>query len=137
MGSIGNLSARRAPLLAQLLYIRNSQQIREAQANGEIDLYLRLDSVQQFGLTGYAHILDIVANARLEASRATQAFVADTLHRDRRPRRPSKHLHAHESQAVVALADSFLALASDTEDAQAAAQPRHHESTDSQGPLSW
>ena len=51
-------------IMAQLLYIRNSQQIREAQANGEIDLYLRLDSVQQFGLTGYQHLPDIVANAR-------------------------------------------------------------------------
>ena len=67
-----------------------------------------------------------------------RAFVADARDHGRRPRRPSKHLHPHESQAVVALADSFLALESDTEDAAVVnAADRHHESTDSQGPLSF
>jgi hypothetical protein len=126
--------------MAQLLYIRNSQQIREAQANGEIDLYLRLDSVQEFGLTGYGHVAEIAANARLEAARGARAWIAETRDRARRPRRPSRCLTTHESRAVVALSDAFLALESDAEEEEVRASEGNagrHDSLESEAPPEW
>ncbi|KAH8052515.1 lysophospholipase [Aureococcus anophagefferens] len=54
---------------AQLLYIRNSQQLREARDSGDVDFYLRLDSVQRFDLTHYHDIEEIASNAEAEARR--------------------------------------------------------------------
>ena len=113
---------------AQLLYIRNSQQIREAQNNGDIDFFLRLDSVQRFDLTHYAEIEEIARNAETEAKRDAQLWLAEM----KPPKAKKRHSHNRKAgQQTVALADSFLDLVeSDTEDAQAFRAPRADDQTD-------
>lgn len=98
---------------AQLLYIRNSQQLREARDSGDVDFYLRLDSVQRFDLTHYHDIEEIASNAEAEARRDAAHWLMEM-----KPPKAKRALR-RRSKAGGALADSFLALAveSDTEEA--------------------
>eukprot|EP00633_Aureoumbra_lagunensis_P003617 CAMPEP_0197292456 /NCGR_PEP_ID=MMETSP0890-20130614/23439_1 /TAXON_ID=44058 ORGANISM="Aureoumbra lagunensis, Strain CCMP1510" /NCGR_SAMPLE_ID=MMETSP0890 /ASSEMBLY_ACC=CAM_ASM_000533 /LENGTH=1109 /DNA_ID=CAMNT_0042766389 /DNA_START=132 /DNA_END=3461 /DNA_ORIENTATION=- len=63
-------------LNAQLLYIRNAAQLRDARTSGAFDICLRLESVMRFSFTAYDRLHDIANAAQAQAASLIQTHLS-------------------------------------------------------------